>query len=91
MLDSKNKVLTSLLVSLRNTEGVDTREFEAKMLALNQRFNKIIHDATAWEQVIFLSYTVHLVLIKYYVINNILFNNKGTIRSYPWMEKFKRS
>ncbi|CAH1403532.1 unnamed protein product [Nezara viridula] len=50
MLDSKNKVLTTLLVSLKNAEGVDTREFEAKMLALNQRFSKIIHDATTWEQ-----------------------------------------
>lgn len=54
MLESKNKALTSLLSSLKNTEGVDAREFENKMFTLNERFNKVSKEATNWEQVLFL-------------------------------------
>lgn len=52
MLESKNKALTNLIASLKNTEGVDMKEFEKKMLVLNDRFIKVTQEATAWEQVL---------------------------------------
>ncbi|XP_024081429.1 nesprin-1 [Cimex lectularius] len=50
MLESKNMCLASLLSSLKNTPGVDTREFEKKMNDLNQRFNRVSHTADDWQQ-----------------------------------------
>ena len=51
MLESKNKILASLVNSLKNNDGVDTAEFESKMNELNNRFYNITQHATNWEQV----------------------------------------
>ncbi|XP_063222936.1 muscle-specific protein 300 kDa isoform X4 [Bacillus rossius redtenbacheri] len=49
MLESKNKVFQSIVKSVDHSEGIDTEEFQQRMLQLNERFARVTQQAQQWE------------------------------------------
>lgn len=51
MLESKNKVFQSIVKSVDHTGGIDTEDFNLKMIQLNERFSRVVQQAQNWEHV----------------------------------------